>query len=103
MERTDLRALPDEALLEFAYQDDRLMVTRNIGDFARLDQQWRSSGRTPRGLVFVTKQAFPQNRNLVGAVVAALLLANERSALPGPDTVLYLQPASRAAENSSPD
>lgn len=91
VERTDLRALPDAVLLELAQEDDRVMVTRNIGDFARLDQQWHSSGRAHAGLVFVTEQSFPQNRNLVGALVQALLLAHERSALPGADEVLYLQ------------
>lgn len=90
VERTELRALPDEALLELAREDERVIVTRNIGDFARLDQQWHAHGRSHSGLVFVTEQAFPQNRNLVGALVQALLWAHERSALPGPGAVLYL-------------
>jgi predicted nuclease of predicted toxin-antitoxin system len=97
VERTDLRALPDDLLLASAHDDERVMVTRNVADFARLDQQWHAEGRAHHGLVLVTEQAFPQNRNLVGNLVLALVAADERSLFPAPGTTLYLQPADRSA------
>jgi predicted nuclease of predicted toxin-antitoxin system len=92
-ERTDLRALPDDALLEHALQDVRIVVTRNISDFARLDQQWRAAGRTHAGLVMITESAFPQNRNLVGALVHALRHAHRQAERPAPGIAVYLRPA----------
>lgn len=92
VERTDLRSLGDEAVLEFAHEDDRVLVTRNISDFARLDRQWRAEGRPHRGLVMVTGNAFPQNRNLVGSLAAALARAAHQRELPSPGDVRYLRP-----------
>ena len=91
VERTDLRSLLDEAVLEFARRDDRIVVTRNISDFARLDHQWQAAGRQHRGLVMVGESGFPPSRNLVGAVVAALARAAEQGQLPGPGQVLFLR------------
>lgn len=96
-ERTDLRSLPDEAVLEFAAQDERILVTRNISDFGRLDSEWQAAGRPHQGLVMVTEGAFPQNRNLVGAVVSALKVAAELGQLPGTGQVRYLRPANASA------
>ena len=91
-ERTDLRALPDEAVLDFAREDGRAVVTRNIGDFARPHQQLLAEGRPHAGIVMVTRQAFPQNRGFVGALVNALTAAAEASSLPRPGDVVYLKP-----------
>lgn len=93
VERTDLRSLPDDAILAQAHEDERILITRNISDFAQLDHEWRAKSRLHHGLVMVTEQAFPQNRNLVGALVRALLQAAQRSGLPTPGEVLYLRPA----------
>ena len=90
---TELRALPDEALLEHAHEGAWVLVTRNVSDFARLHQQWQAAGRRHAGLVLVTERAFPQNRNLVGALVTALVTAGESSELPAPGEVLYLRPS----------
>lgn len=95
VERTDLRALPDDAVLEQAYEERRIVVTRNIGDFARLDSQWRADGRQHQGLVMIPEQGFPQNRNLVGALTKALEWAAQLSELPAPGEVLYLRPDDR--------
>lgn len=92
-ERSGLRSLPDQAVLEFAQEDERLVVTRNITDFARLSQAWQAAGRQHYGLVMVLESTFPQNRNLVGALVVALSDACERGLLPAPGEVLYLRPA----------
>jgi predicted nuclease of predicted toxin-antitoxin system len=93
VERTDLRSLADEAVLEYAQDQRRIVVTRNVPDFARLDHEWRAAGRRHQGLVMVTENVFPQNRNLVGALVAALAEAEELERLPRPNEVLYLRPA----------
>lgn len=96
VERTDLRGLADEAVLQFATEDGRVIVTRNIADFARLDQQWLAQGRQHRGLLMVSEQAFPQNRNLVGALTRALLHAEQHGSWPPPGEVRYLRSAVRA-------
>jgi hypothetical protein len=92
VERTDLVALPDEVVLERACEEGRVLVTRNVGDFARLDHGWQAEGRRHHGLVMVTEQAFPQNRNLVGTLVTVLLTAARAAALPAPAEVQYLRP-----------
>ncbi len=89
-ERTDLRALPDDVILDFARDDERIVVTRNVGDFARLHQQWLAEGRQHPGIVMVTTQSFPQNRGFVGALLNALLAAADSSSLPGPGEVMFL-------------
>ena len=91
-ERTDLRALPDEAVLDSARDEGRAVITRNIGDFARLHLQSLAEGRSHAGIVMVTAQAFPQNRGFVGALVTALAAAAESSSLPRPGEVIYLKP-----------
>ena len=92
-ERTDLRSLPDEAVLEFAQSEGRIVVTRNIADFGRLDHEWQAAGRRHCGLVMIVENAFPQTRNLIGALVAAISEAAKREQLPQPNEVLYLRPA----------
>jgi predicted nuclease of predicted toxin-antitoxin system len=94
-ERADLRALPDDAVLDFAREDGRIVVTRNIGDFARLHQQSLAEGRQHAGIVMVSGEAFPQNRGFVGALVNALVTAAETSTRPGPGDVAFLKPAAR--------
>ena len=95
VESTDLRALSDAAVLEHALLERRVVVTRNVSDFARLDARWRSEGRLHSGIVMISEQAFPQNRNLVGALVMALRVASEAAARPGAGDVLYLRPAAK--------
>lgn len=92
-ERSDLRSLPDEAVLEFVQSEDRIVVTRNVADFGRLDHEWQASGRRHAGLVMIVESTFPQNRNLIGALVAAITEAASREQLPRPNEVLYLRPA----------
>lgn len=91
VERSDLRALPDDAVLEIAREEGRILVTSNVGDFARLHQQWLAEGRQHAGIVMVTTQTFPQNRGFVGALVNALQAAAEAGTLPGAGEVVYLR------------
>lgn len=92
-ERADLRALPDDAVLDVAHEDGRVVVTLNVGDFSRLHQQSLAEGRQHSGVVMVTGQAFPQNRAFIGALVTALAAAAEAASLPGPGDIVYLRPA----------
>lgn len=93
-ERADLRALPDDAVLDVAHEDGRVVATLNVGDFSRLHQQSLAEGRQHSGVVMVTGQAFPQNRGFIGALVTALAAAAEAASLPGPGDIVYLRPTS---------
>ena len=91
VERADLRASADEAVLEHARADSRVVVTRNVSDFARLDRLWHAEGRLHHGVAMVTIQAFPQDRDLVGGLVRALQEALRLDAVPSPGQVAYLR------------
>ncbi|CCG03094.1 DUF5615 family PIN-like protein [Blastococcus saxobsidens] len=93
-ERADFRAVPDDAVLDLARVDGRVVVTVNVGDFVRLHQRSLTEGRQHSGIVMVTGQAFPQNRGFIGALVTALTAAAETSSLPGPGEIVYLRSAS---------
>ena len=82
----------DEEILAAAAAASRALVTANIKDFVPLDQRYRAAGRTHDGLVLVSARTFPQDRALVGALVAALdkLLSG---GFPAAGTVVFLQRA----------
>lgn len=87
-----LTGLPDEELLASAVGDGRALVTANIKDFVPIDQRYRATGRGHAGLVLVSARTFPQNRALVGALVAALdKLLTEGS--PMPNSAVFLRRA----------
>ena len=93
-QRPDLMALhDDEPLLAAATDEDRVIVTANIGDFAALDARWTAEGRAHAGIVLVSTSQFPQDRSFIGRVANALLAAAETGALPGRSQTLYLRPA----------
>jgi hypothetical protein len=93
-QRADLMALhDDEPILAAAADEDRVIVTANIGDFVALDARWTAEGRTHAGMVLVSTSPFPQDRSFLGRVVNALLAAIETGALPDPNQTLYLQSA----------
>lgn len=92
VERAELRALADDAVLELAHRQGRVLVTRNVADFAVLHQRWTVERRRHHGIVMVTESAFPQTRNLVGALVSAIGAAARQKQLPAPGEVRYLKP-----------
>lgn len=71
--RPDLRTLPDPDILEAAASEARVLVTRNIGNFIRLDDIWGSSGRRHPGILCVATRKYPENSAFVGAMTAALV------------------------------
>jgi len=95
-EEVTLRALPDDELLEQATAATRILVTRNVADFARLHAQWLAEGRRHHGLVMVTQRSFPQNRSFVGALTAALLHCEELPQIAEEGALFFLQRAASA-------
>jgi hypothetical protein len=47
--------LSDESQLNFASQENRCLVTFNVGDFVRLHNRWMDAGREHAGII-VSKQ-----------------------------------------------
>lgn len=90
LERRELVGGPDEALLERAAREGRVLVTKNVVDFSPLSQHWAASGRVHAGLVFVSTKTFPEGRDWMGAVTSALARAHEQRRLPGPGEVIWL-------------
>ena len=48
-----LSRLPDGEVLALAAREDRIVVTYNISDFARLAREWAEAGRSHAGLILV--------------------------------------------------
>lgn len=70
-----LAGQPDEAQLEFAAADRRVLYSFNVGDFHRLHVHWLAAGRAHAGLVLVPQQTFS-----IGEQMRRLLrLSNELS------------------------
>lgn len=70
--RPDLRTQPDPDILEAAASEGRVLVTRNVGDFVRLDATWGSSGRRHAGILCVATRKYPEDSALVGTLTNAL-------------------------------
>lgn len=49
-----LSRLTDREVLELAAEQSRIVVTRNVSDFARIARQWAEAGRSHAGLILVT-------------------------------------------------
>ena len=49
----ELEALDDEALLELASEDDRVLVTFDVADIPRILREWGIAGRTHAGVILV--------------------------------------------------
>ena len=94
VERLGLPGTPDEALLELAAQERRVLVTKNLVDFLPLAQQWAVAGRTHHGLVLVSTKTFPESRHSVRMIAAALGEACTAGSLPGPGQQVWLRPVS---------
>lgn len=91
VEDPSLVATPDEDLLVIAAEQNRVLVTANIADFAAIATDWRSAGRMHAGLVYLTYRTFPQDRALLGALVEALTALSSADGLPGPGSETFLR------------
>ena len=88
-ERPGLCSIPDDDLLANAFDEGRVLVTMNVGDFARIDAAWKSQGRAHAGLLLVPSAAFPQDRGFVGRLVRTLDRAMSDGTVPRPDAVTF--------------
>jgi hypothetical protein len=57
-------AQPDEAHLEYAVTEGRVLYSFNIGDYAALHSRWLSSGRTHFGVILAEQRQFELGRTL---------------------------------------
>ena len=77
-----------DRVLEAAAQSDRVVLTENVSDFARLAGHWAAGGRHHAGVVIALSSRFSRRRSgllvLAGAVAA---LADE----PLVDRIVFLQ------------
>lgn len=95
VEDASLVATPDEDLLAHAAGQRRVLVTRNISDFAAIANDWRAAGRAHHGLIYIASRAFPQDRSFIGAVSAALASLCASASFPQPSTEVFLARAGR--------
>jgi Domain of unknown function (DUF5615) len=70
-ERTDLRGRPDRVHFASLPDEQRAIVTRDLGDFRPLLAEALRRGSSTHGLVCVPAR-FPLNRDAIGRLVAAL-------------------------------
>ena len=90
-ERPDLVGLPDEQVLGLGADEDRVLVTLNIADFAALHAEWQAQRRSHGGLVYVSTTTFMQDRAFLGAMVASLDEAARGAELLGPNETRFLR------------
>lgn len=61
------RGRPDYEQLEFATVEGRIVFTCNVGDFAKLDREWKRAGKPHAGIIVLTEQRLP-----IGSQVRAM-------------------------------
>lgn len=67
-----LLGAPDEAVMDAAVASDRVVVTRNIKDFAVLVEQRRRTGVGPGAVLLVSTSAFADDDSAIGPLLEAL-------------------------------
>jgi predicted nuclease of predicted toxin-antitoxin system len=97
-ERPDLVGLPDGQVLTLGEQEDRVVVTANIADFAALHADWQGRGRPHCGLLYVSTATFPQDRTFLGSLVDSLDQAMRSNNLPNSDETRCLSRASGSVD-----
>lgn len=86
-----LRGMPDDELLAWATDTGRVIVTENVGDYARLASTWTVAGREHAGVIFTHPRRFPRSTQAYPAdVVAALQSLLAARPAWGPSTVWWL-------------
>ncbi len=70
---TGLSGLSDGALLTWAHDDERAVVTENVADFFKLHADCLQSGERHSGIVLASNATYPRARaSTLGAMVNAL-------------------------------
>ena len=68
-----LAGLADVALLQWAHDHERALLTENVVDFLALHALWLRSGEQHSGIILASSVAYPRARaSTVGALVKAL-------------------------------
>ena len=70
---TGMIAQPDEAQLEYAARESRVLYSFNVGDFCRLHCRWLADGRSHTGIVLARQQQYSvgeQMRRLLRLIAA---------------------------------
>jgi len=67
-----LTGLADERLLETALEQERVLVTNDVRDFASLAAEWAAQGREHHGLLFTSDESLPRGKNTIGVFVNVL-------------------------------
>jgi hypothetical protein len=93
-ERADLVGLSDEQVLVLGTDEDRVVITLNIADFASLHAEWQAQGRPHHGIVYVSTTTFPQDRTFLGSLLGSLDKIARAQQLPGPNETRFLSRAS---------
>ncbi len=91
----ELTGRPDDVVLTEAAAQQRILVTLDLADFAKLDEGWKAAAREHRGLIYLSTRTFPLGGGFVGAVVQALDAAARNGTLPPPGGATFLRPATR--------
>lgn len=68
----DLEGLADEAVLELAARERRILVTRNSRDFAPLCRVWAEAGREHAGVILVWSLSSRQFAGIAAGVTGWL-------------------------------
>ncbi len=84
-------SMPDEELLAHAAEQQRVLVSSNIADFAAMATDWHARDRVHEGIVYVAYCTFGQDRSFIGALVDALFALYGSKALPPPGTETFLR------------
>lgn len=88
------RGIPDDEVFRRARVDGRVIVTDNVGDFARLVAAAADRGEAHPGVVFAVRPVFDRARpGAIGAMVrslAALAYSSDADRLPGSAIFLRL-------------
>jgi hypothetical protein len=72
-ERPELRGLADTNIFAVAQQEQRAVVTENIGDFSVIADGYDQRGQAHYGLVFVPPGGYPRGRaSTIGRMVREL-------------------------------
>jgi predicted nuclease of predicted toxin-antitoxin system len=68
-----LGGLADVALLQWAHDHERALITENVLDFLALHALWLRSGEQHSGIILASNAAYPRARaSTVGALLKAL-------------------------------
>jgi predicted nuclease of predicted toxin-antitoxin system len=85
-----LAAYDDRQLLEYAREDDCLIVTRNYAGFARLAEAYLQDGRDFPGILFISADVDPRDMDAHVEVVERWLAATDQAPGGLPDRNRYV-------------